>query len=104
MELWLGRLLDAHRSGSSCISSVTQESDHSYFQHPFISECDLAHTSIVHSKVLHARMPEQTVGLEESALQLVAKVRLNNYPLHFFLRNLSLSAMSVPTAQPGIAP
>ncbi|TFK86528.1 kinase-like protein [Polyporus arcularius HHB13444] len=46
--------------------------------HPFISECDLAHTSIVHSKVLHARMPEQTVGLEESALQLVAKCLQHN--------------------------
>ncbi|RPD59450.1 kinase-like protein [Lentinus tigrinus ALCF2SS1-6] len=46
--------------------------------HPFITENDLAHTSIVHSKILHARMPDLNFGLEESALQLVAKCLQRN--------------------------
>ncbi|KAI0717530.1 kinase-like domain-containing protein [Cerioporus squamosus] len=46
--------------------------------HPFLSDCDLVHTSIVHSKILHARMPDHIGGLEESALQLVTKCLQRN--------------------------
>lgn len=47
-------------------------------QHPFVNLRETEHPSIVRSKVLHARLTDDRLGMDEDVYQLIARVRFRH--------------------------